>query len=169
MPSSSILRITMFDFRSICDSRKDALDTVEEIIDYIDMKVPQPDIATDNNKADSVTRDFFSKFCFFIKVTRYWLSLRHASFSLVSDTQQSVSRGVPLPPWPVPLHSLHALPLRPWPLPPGLRGSAQATPPQGRGLSPPRLSHPSHLHQPLAIPPSWLQSPGVQDSVVTNT
>ena len=59
----------MFDFRSICDSRKDALDTVEEIIDYIDMKVPQPDIATDNNKADSVTRDFFSKFCFFIKVT----------------------------------------------------------------------------------------------------
>ena len=61
----------MFDFRSICDSRKDALDTVEEIIDYIDMKVPQPDIATDNNKADSVTRDFFSKFCFFIKVTQY--------------------------------------------------------------------------------------------------
>ena len=71
MLSSSILRITMFDFRSICDSRKDALDTVEEIIDYIDMKVPQPDLATDNNKADSVTRDFFSKFCFFIKVTRH--------------------------------------------------------------------------------------------------
>ena len=58
----------MFDFRSSDDSRKDALDTVEEIIDYIDMKVPQPIMASDNNKADSVTRDFFSKFCFFIKV-----------------------------------------------------------------------------------------------------
>ena len=65
---SSILEITMFHFRSINDSRKDSLDTVEEIIDYIDMKVPHPNIATDNNKADSVTRDFFSKFCFFIKV-----------------------------------------------------------------------------------------------------
>ena len=60
--------MTMFDFRSSDDSRKDALDTVEEIIDYIDMKVPQPIMASDNNKADSVTRDFFSKFCFFIKV-----------------------------------------------------------------------------------------------------
>ena len=58
----------MFDFRSSDESRKDALDTVEEIIDYIDMKVPQPIMASDNNKADSVTRDFFSKFCFFIKV-----------------------------------------------------------------------------------------------------
>ena len=65
---SSILQITMFHFRSIYDSRKDALDTVEEIIDYIDMKVPHPNIASDNNKAESVTRDFFSKFCFFIKV-----------------------------------------------------------------------------------------------------
>lgn len=60
--------MTMFDFRSSDESRKDALDTVEEIIDYIDMKVPQPIMASDNNKADSVTRDFFSKFCFFIKV-----------------------------------------------------------------------------------------------------
>ena len=60
--------MTMLDFRSYDDSRKDALDTVEEIIDYIDMKVPQPIMASDNNKADSVTRDFFSKFCFFIKV-----------------------------------------------------------------------------------------------------
>ena len=60
--------MTMLDFRSSDDSRKDALDTVEEIIDYIDMKVPQPIMASDNNKADSVTRDFFSKFCFFIKV-----------------------------------------------------------------------------------------------------
>ena len=60
--------MTMFDIRSSDESRKDALDTVEEIIDYIDMKVPQPIMASDNNKADSVTRDFFSKFCFFIKV-----------------------------------------------------------------------------------------------------
>ena len=60
--------MTMLDFRSSDDSRNDALDTVEEIIDYIDMKVPQPIMASDNNKADSVTRDFFSKFCFFIKV-----------------------------------------------------------------------------------------------------
>ena len=81
--SSSIPQITMFDFRSIYDSRKDALDTVEEIIDYIDMKVPHPNIASDNNKAESVTRDFFSKFCFFIKVD-YSLCLslhHHATFS----------------------------------------------------------------------------------------
>ena len=49
-------------------TRNDALDTVEEIIDYIDEKIPCPNIQNDNIIAESVTRDFFSKFCFFIKV-----------------------------------------------------------------------------------------------------
>ena len=49
-------------------SRNDALDTVEEIIEYIDLKVPYPNIAADSIVAESVIRDFFSKFCYFIKV-----------------------------------------------------------------------------------------------------
>ena len=73
----------MFDFRPIYDSRKDALDTVEEIIDYIDMKVPHPNIASDNNKAESVTRDFFSKFCFFIKVILHYQLIILASCNLL--------------------------------------------------------------------------------------
>ena len=49
-------------------TRNDALDTVEEIIDYIDEKIPCPNIQNDNIIAETVARDFFSKFCFFIKV-----------------------------------------------------------------------------------------------------
>lgn len=47
--------------------KNDALDTVEEIIEYIDNKVPYPNISFDSNIAESVVRDFFSKFCYFIK------------------------------------------------------------------------------------------------------
>ena len=50
------------------NARNDALDTVEEIIEYIDNKVPYPNISFDSNIAESVVRDFFSKFCYFIKV-----------------------------------------------------------------------------------------------------
>ena len=41
---------------------------MEEIIDYIDQKIPCPNIQNDNIIAETVARDFFSKFCFFIKV-----------------------------------------------------------------------------------------------------
>ena len=58
-------------------TRNDALDTVEEIIDYIDEKIPCPNILNDNNFAETVARDFFSKFCFFIKVR---LDLKRAEF-----------------------------------------------------------------------------------------
>ena len=51
-----------------CITRNDALDTVEEIIEYIDIKVPYPNIAADSIISESVIRDFFSKFCYFIKV-----------------------------------------------------------------------------------------------------
>ena len=43
---------------------------MEEIIDYIDQKIPCPNIQNDNIIAETVARDFFSKFCFFIKVSR---------------------------------------------------------------------------------------------------
>lgn len=45
----------------------EALDTVEEIIDYIDQEFPLPVLQYENSLADQCTRDFFSKFCFFIK------------------------------------------------------------------------------------------------------
>jgi len=49
--------------------KDDALDTVEEIIDYIDSQFPWPEPAGDPDlQADQITRDFFSKFCFYIKV-----------------------------------------------------------------------------------------------------
>ena len=51
----------------------EGLDTVEEIIDFIAVK---PDTATHaNNIADTVATDFFSKFCFFIKVTTSCLNI----------------------------------------------------------------------------------------------
>ena len=51
----------------------EGLDTVEEIIDFIAVK---PDTATQaNNVADTVATDFFSKFCFFIKVTTGCLNI----------------------------------------------------------------------------------------------
>lgn len=48
-----------------------AIDTVEEIIDYIDLKYPfrelqMNDLGLDEN-VDKLTRNFFSKFCFYIK------------------------------------------------------------------------------------------------------
>ena len=64
----------------------EGLDTVEEIIDFIAVK---PDTATHaNNRADTVATDFFSKFCFFIKVTTGCLNI----FSGHKKIFQSMSR-----------------------------------------------------------------------------
>jgi len=47
--------------------KNDAHDTVEEIMDYIEAKFPSQNLHSDNLLAEAATRDFFSKFCFFIK------------------------------------------------------------------------------------------------------
>ena len=47
-----------------------AIDTVEEIIDHIEAKYPdyaQINDPTLNENVDKLTRNFFSKFCFYIK------------------------------------------------------------------------------------------------------
>ena len=48
-----------------------AIDTVEEILDYIEAKFPSsPNKMNDallNENVDKLTRNFFSKFCFYIK------------------------------------------------------------------------------------------------------
>ena len=48
-----------------------AIDTVEEIIDHIEAKYPddyaQINDPTLNESVDKLTRNFFSKFCFYIK------------------------------------------------------------------------------------------------------
>lgn len=47
-----------------------AIDTVEEILDYIEAKFPTPNKMNDallNENVDKLTRNFFSKFCFYIK------------------------------------------------------------------------------------------------------
>lgn len=46
----------------------DAIDTVEEIIDYIDSEFPEPDLTADGSVVDeSITRNVFSKFCYYVK------------------------------------------------------------------------------------------------------
>ena len=63
--------------------RDEALDTVEEIIDFIDTIHPQPTFPQDIDASESVTRDFFSKFCFFIKsVSRDSLALESSLIRL---------------------------------------------------------------------------------------
>jgi hypothetical protein len=37
-------------------------------MDFIELKFPSPLLHSDNILAEAATRDFFSKFCFFIKV-----------------------------------------------------------------------------------------------------
>jgi tRNA G37 N-methylase Trm5 len=48
-----------------------AIDTVEEIIDYINMQYPSDSSKVDDSllseSVDKLTRNFFSKFCFYIK------------------------------------------------------------------------------------------------------
>ena len=59
-----------------------AIDTVEEIIDYIDARYPtmnKINDATLNESVDKLTRNFFSKFCFYIK------SVSKDSSTLVSE------------------------------------------------------------------------------------
>ena len=62
---------------------------MEEIIDYIDEKIPCPNIQNDNVIAETVARDFFSKFCFFIKVRLIRSSL--SSKAVKSNNGQTVS------------------------------------------------------------------------------
>ena len=50
----------------------EAIDTVEEIIDYIESEFPLPSLALggeedDELTLDKLTRNFFSKFCYYIK------------------------------------------------------------------------------------------------------
>lgn len=45
----------------------EAIDTVEEIIDYIESEFPEPCLDVDNPVVDRLTRNFFSKFCYYIK------------------------------------------------------------------------------------------------------
>ena len=37
-------------------------------MEYLEEKFPSPSLHSDNILAEAATRDFFSKFCFFIKV-----------------------------------------------------------------------------------------------------
>ena len=53
----------------------EGLDTVEEIIDFIAVKPDTATLANNINIADTVATDFFSKFCFFIKVTTGCLNI----------------------------------------------------------------------------------------------
>ena len=62
---------------------------MEEIIDYIDEKIPCPNIQNDNVIAETVARDFFSKFCFFIKVRLIRSSL--SSKAIKSNNGQTIS------------------------------------------------------------------------------
>ena len=62
---------------------------MEEIIDYIDEKIPCPNIQNDNVIAETVARDFFSKFCFFIKVRLIRSSL--SSKAVKSNNGQTIS------------------------------------------------------------------------------
>ena len=58
------------------------IDTVEEIIDYIDAQYPTKNRINDatlNESVDKLTRNFFSKFCFYIK------SVSKDSSALVSE------------------------------------------------------------------------------------
>ena len=58
------------------------VDTVEEIIDYIDAQYPTKNRINDatlNESVDKLTRNFFSKFCFYIK------SVSKDSSALVSE------------------------------------------------------------------------------------
>jgi len=59
--------------------KNDAHDTVEEIMEYLEEKFPSPSLHSDNILAEAATRDFFSKFCFFIKaVSRDSTALEHS-------------------------------------------------------------------------------------------
>jgi hypothetical protein len=49
----------------------EAIDTVEEIVDYIESEFPTPILnAEDSPAIDRLTRNLFSKFCYYIKVSR---------------------------------------------------------------------------------------------------
>lgn len=45
----------------------EAIDTVEEIIEYIDSAYPEPTVAGVDLNVDKLTRNFFAKFCYYIK------------------------------------------------------------------------------------------------------
>ena len=71
----------------------EGLDTVEEIIDFIAVK---PDTATNaNNVTDTVATDFFSKFCFFIKVTTGCLNIFVSTKKYFSRCPETAARWRP--------------------------------------------------------------------------
>jgi hypothetical protein len=51
-----------------CAFREEGFDTVEEILDYIEDTFPLPSLLPNSPLAEAATEDFFSKFCFYIKV-----------------------------------------------------------------------------------------------------
>ncbi len=50
---------------------------MEEILDYIEDTFPVPALLANNPLAEAATGDFFSKFCFYIKVRRNDVYLDH--------------------------------------------------------------------------------------------
>ena len=108
----------------------EGLDTVEEIIDFIAVK---PDTATHaNNVTDTVATDFFSKFCFFIKVTTGCLNIFVSTKNISVDVPRQPRAGGPpggraVAPGPAPgLAPLHQpLPGGARPRPARLRAAAQ--------------------------------------------
>ena len=68
---------------AIIQGTRVAIDTVEEIADWVDSNFPTSPIMENNNRpvneaVDKLARNFFSKFCFYIKsVSRDSMALRH--------------------------------------------------------------------------------------------
>ena len=66
---------------AIIQGTRVAIDTVEEIVDWVDMNFPTSPLTENNNRpvneaVDKLARNFFSKFCFYIKsVSRDSLAL----------------------------------------------------------------------------------------------
>ncbi len=54
----------------ISNCSEEAFDTVEEILDYIEETFPLPALLPNNTLAEAATEHFFSKFCFYIKVSK---------------------------------------------------------------------------------------------------
>jgi hypothetical protein len=59
-------------FHKRCAFREEGFDTVEEILDYIEDTFPLPSLLPNSPLAEAATEDFFSKFCFYIKVNLMW-------------------------------------------------------------------------------------------------
>jgi hypothetical protein len=58
---------------------------VEEILDYIEDTFPLPSLLPNSPPAEAATEDFFSKFCFYIKVNLMWDVESKAKAVVVSE------------------------------------------------------------------------------------